>query len=105
MLYLNQDKSENKYYVKVGYTSQRGERGILARMSQYKTHNATVICRSYCRGTRADEKHCHNILYDLGTKQKGSEWVEVSPQLFQQLYDKGMGYFYDRIPIHFLENY
>ena len=105
MLYLAQDKSENKYFVKVGYTSQRGERGILSRMAQYKTHSATVICRSYSRGTRADEKHCHDILYKIGTKQKGSEWVEVSPQLFQQLYNKGMGYFYNNIPIHFLETY
>jgi hypothetical protein len=101
MLYLLHQKNENK--VKVGYSSQRGRNGILARMKQYKTHNPSFICRSYCRGSRADEKHCHNILYELGTKEKGSEWVEVSKELYDELYTKGMGYFYNKIPISFLE--
>ena len=101
MLYLILQKSECK--VKVGYSSQRGRNGILARMKAYKTHNPSFICRSYCRGGREDEKYCHNILCDLGTKEKGSEWVEIPKEIYDELYNKGMGYFYNKIPITFLE--
>ena len=100
------DQNKTKNFAKVGFTTARSRVNQSTRWGHYQTHNPSAIVRSTCAGMRPQENQCHKILYGLGQKVKGSEWVEVSDELFQELYQKGMGYFYpNHSPIHFIQEF
>lgn len=100
MLYLMLDKTTNDYFAKVGFSN-----GLRSRRAQYKSYNPTAIMRSSCAGREAQERHCHSILFSQGQRIQGTEWAKIPKNLFNELYTKGMGYFYSTgRPIHFLED-
>jgi hypothetical protein len=87
MLYLMMNKVNDKYLVKVGETSN-----IETRRRAYKSANPYAIMRSTCAGTEDEEKAAHRLLATMGTKVKGTdEWFEVSNEVFEEFYQKGMG--------------
>ena len=102
MLYLMLDINNGQKLAKVGVTRQ----SVNQRRGQYKTHNPLAIMRSSCAGTEGQESRCHSILFSKGRRIKGTEWAVVSDEVFAQLYEKGMGYFYPKhAPIHFHERF
>ena len=102
MLYLMLDMHNGTKLAKVGVT----RRALRQRRSQYKTHNPLAIMRSSCAGTEGQEGRCQTVLFSKGTRIRGTEWAIVSDELFSELYEKGMGYFYpNHSPIHFHERF
>ena len=101
MLYLMLQKGDNEYLAKVGYTGDTHK-----RRSSYRTHNPRAIMRSSCSGQVRQELNCHHQLAHNGGKWAGGEWYTIPKELFDTLYEKGMGYFRpDHKPIHFLESF
>ena len=102
MLYLMLQKGDNEYLVKVGYTADPRK-----RRSSYRSHNPRAIMRSTCSGQVNQESSCHSSLWIAGGKcVDGTEWYSVSKEVFDKLYEKGMGYFRpNHKPIHFLESF
>lgn len=102
MVYLIMDKTVRGNLVKVGES-----RDLTSRRRNYKSHNPYAIMRSSCAGTESQERKAHSILVKFGGKRiKGTEWFEVSDEVFQTLYEKGMGAFFpQQNPIHFHENF
>lgn len=102
MLYLMLDKRGEQYFAKVGLAKAPSR-----RRSAYKTHNPCAIMRSTCAGTESAENSAH---YTLGRsairRVNGTEWFEVSAEVFAELYEKGMGYIRpNQKPIHFIEKF
>lgn len=95
MLYLMMDKASDGYFVKVGQAKRPKE-----RRKAYTTHNPTAIMRSTCAGTDTEERHCHKILEQLGTKVGKGEWYRVPLPIFNKLYLNGMNYFYPKKKAH-----
>jgi hypothetical protein len=89
MLYLMMEKSNGKYFVKVGQS-----RSLVQRRRVYKTHNPGAIMRSACAGTEAQERQCRRRLDQCGIRVDGSEWYRVPLPIFNALYLNGMGFFY-----------
>ena len=101
MLYLMMCKSNNKNIVKVGVTRQ-----LTQRRAQYKSHNPFAIMRSSCAGTEGQENKCHSLLNQIGKRITGTEWFEVSDEVFQDLYSQGMQKFFpNHSPIYFDEKF
>ena len=102
MLYLMLQKGDNEYLAKVGYTADTHK-----RRSVYHSHNPRAIMRSSCSGQVKQESACHSHLHLAGVERVGgTEWYIVSKEVFDQLYEKGMGFFRpDHKPIHFLEDF
>lgn len=92
--------------VKVGQTKKLKE-----RRQAYKTHNPTAIMRSTCAGGRLDEAACEMLLIGHHNAQQvnGTEWYKVSQEVFDSLYQLGLGFFkgYRNIGeiVHFKENF
>lgn len=102
MLYLMMCKNNgNKNLVKVGVTRQ-----LSARRHQYKSHNPYAIMRSSCAGTENQEIKCHSMLLKMGKRVRGTEWFEVSDEVFQNIYKQGMKIFFpNHSPIYFDEEF
>lgn len=101
MLYLMLNESRGMKLAKVGLT----RKALNIRRSHYRTHNPTAIMRSACAGTEAQESRCHSKLRSVG-KGMGNEWVAIPDEVFNELVEKGMGYFYpNKSPIRMLENW
>lgn len=101
MVYLMMDKTARGNLVKVGES-----RNLTSRRRNYKSHNPYAIMRSSCAGTEGREKQAHSILANFGKRIRGTEWFEVSDEVFQMLYKKGMGAFFPKQqPIHFHESF
>ena len=101
MLYLMLDESRGTKFAKVGLT----RKALNVRRSQYRSHNPTAIMRSACAGTEAQESHCHSKLRS-GGKGMGNEWVAVPDDVFNELVEKGMSYFYpNKSPVRMLEKW
>jgi hypothetical protein len=102
MLYLMMHKGDNEYLVKVGYTTDTHK-----RRSSYRSHNPRAIMRSACAGQVSHESSCHwQLIFKGGKCVNGTEWYSVPKELFDILYEKGMGYFRPNYkPIHFLEDF
>ena len=97
MLYLMMNK--------VGLSDRPAK--LRQRRSSYRSHNPRAIMRSSCAGNTAEERSCHYSLSAAGgSRILGTEWFAVSQELFNELYNKGMGYFKpNHQPIHFLEKF
>ena len=101
MLYLMLNESRGMKLAKVGVTRN----AVNVRRAQYRSHNPTAIMRSSCAGTESQESHCHSVLRSIG-KGMGNEWVAVPDNVFNELVEKGMAYFYpNKKPIHMLEKW
>ena len=102
MLYLMLQKGNNEYLAKVGFT-----RDVDKRRYSYRSHNPRAIMRSCCAGQPSHESNCHYKLAFNGAKcVNGTEWYSVSKELFDTLYEKGMGFFRENHkPIHFMEKF
>lgn len=102
MLYLMLDQTPTQKLAKVGFSNKT----VVNRRKNYKTHNPLAIMRSSCAGGKSTEKKCHELLFSLGDRIVGTEWAVVPNELFNELYEKGMGYFLPKQkPIHFLEQF
>ena len=104
MLYLMMCQGKEKNMIKVGYTS---ERSCQTRRKDYTTHNPLAIMRSHCAGNKEAEKEARATLVKMGaTREKGSEWFEVSDELFNSLYNDGLRFVFPKIksPVHFDES-
>ena len=91
-------KKKDCFLVKVGESRQLNN-----RRRNYKSHNPFAIMRSSCAGTESQEKDCHLKLYLIGKKVSGTEWFIVNEECFNELYQKGMGYFFTDRNIYFDE--
>ena len=102
MLYLMLDKGDGHYFAKCGITTSPKK-----RLYNYKTHNPTAIMRSTCAGTGSVEHLAQNVLASMSIRRvNSSEWFEVSKEVFDMLYEKGMGILRpNQKPIHFIEKY
>lgn len=101
MLYLMMEKSNNKFFVKVGES-----RSPKTRRKTYKTHNPTAIMRSTCAGTASAEKASRVVLDKLGKRLEGSEWYEVNETVFNKFYLEGLKVVRpNQSPIKFLEEF
>ena len=95
MLYLMLQKGNNEYLAKVGFT-----RDVNKRRYSYRSHNPRAIMRSCCAGQQTHESSCH---YKFTFS--GAQCVDGT-ELFDKLYEKGMGYFRENHkPIHFMEKF
>lgn len=104
MLYLMMDNLTDSHLVKVGYSD--GTKNLAKRRKSYYSHNPKAIMRSTCAGSRDMENSCHLTLSELGNRISGTEWFEVSADLFNSLYTEGMAFFRpNHKPIHFLEEF
>lgn len=101
MVYLMMDKNTRGNLVKIGVS-----RDLTSRRRSYKTHNPYAIMRSSCAGTESQESKAHSILARNGKRIKGTEWFEVSDEMFERLYKQGMkAIFPKQNPIHFHESF
>lgn len=102
MLYLMLDKSETKYFAKVGLA-----RKPTVRRRQYLTHNPCAIMRSTCAGMANEEFNCRTALSKMSIgRVRSTEWYEVDKEVFEKLYNQGMGVLRPKQkPIHFLEEF
>lgn len=102
MLYLMLHKGDNEYLAKVGFTSD-----VDKRRYSYRSHNPRAIMRSCCAGQITHESSCHYKFSLNGAKcVNGTEWYSVPKELFDKLYEQGMGFFREKHkPIHFMENF
>jgi hypothetical protein len=105
MLYLMMNKSDKELLVKVGFSDRPAK--LRQRRLAYRSYNPRAIMRSSCAGNTAEEHNCHCTLSAAGgSRILGTEWFVVSQELFDELYNKGMGYFKPNYqPIHFLEEF
>lgn len=105
MLYLMMDRLANSQLVKVGFSN--GTKNLATRRKNYYSHNPKAIMRSTCAGGQDLENACHHALSELGANRiSGTEWFEVSADLFNTLYVEGMAFFRPtHKPIHFLEEF
>ena len=94
-------KSDKELLVKVGFSDRSAK--LRHRRAAYRSHNPRAIMRSSCAGNTAEERSCHCSLSAAGgSRILGTEWFVVSQELFDELYNKGMGYFKpNHQPIHF----
>jgi hypothetical protein len=102
MLYLMLQKGNNEYLAKVGFTSD-----VNKRRYSYRSHNPRAIMRSCCAGQPTHEGSCHYKFSLNGAKcVDGTEWYSVSKEMFDKLYEQGMGFFREKHkPIHFMEKF
>lgn len=101
MLYLMMEKSNNKFFVKVGESTN-----LDARRKTYKTHNPTAIMRSTCAGRKDAEKLARTVLDKLGKRLSRSEWYEVDETVFNRFYSEGLKVVRPKqSPIHFKEEF
>jgi len=102
MLYLMLDKGDGRYFVKCGFSSSPKR-----RLNDYTTHNPTAIMRSTCAGTRSTELLARKTLASMSIcRIKSSEWFEVTQEVFNLFYAKGMEVLRPaQHPIHFVENF
>lgn len=101
MLYLMMEKSNDKFFVKVGES-----RSPKTRRKTYKTHNPTAIMRSTCAGTASAEKASRVVLDKLGKRLEGSEWYEVNEAVFNKFYLEGLKVVRpNQSPIKFIEEF
>lgn len=106
MLYLMMNKNENAYLIKVGFSD--GPANLKVRRKSYFSYNPMAIMRSSCAGNTAMERKCRDVLLKNGCMRiTGTEWFIVPRPLFDELYEKGMGFFHQQIrtQIHFLETF
>ena len=96
------DQTPTQKLAKVGFSNRKVDN----RRKSYKSHNPLAIMRSSCAGSKGTEKKCHKLLFFLGDRIVGTEWAVIPNELFNELYEKGMGYFLPKQkPIHFLEQF
>ena len=100
MLYLMMDKNRNYNLVKVGRSSD-----LNSRRSSYRSSNPFAIMRSTCAGTNNAELTAHGLLSQVGTRVPRTEWFIVSDDIFEELYEKGMFYFFPKNRIYFQETF
>lgn len=92
MLYLMLDDKGDRYLAKVGYSDRSN---ISNRRQTYYSHNPLAIMRSKCAGGRDEEITARQKLEKAALARiKGTEWFVITEQLYDELYDKGMQYFY-----------
>ena len=86
MLYMVFDEKANVKLVKVGRA-----KNISERVGGYITHNPLAEMRWKSQGTASEEMYARSQLFNLGAKrvQPRSEWLIVSEELYQELYNKG----------------
>lgn len=103
MLYLMMDKGAGYNLVKIGYSD--GLRKLHQRRGAYFSYNPRAIMRSSCAGSRQQELESRAKLVEMEARRiPSTEWFEVSDEVFQLLYEKGMEVFRPtHQPIHFLE--
>lgn len=100
MVYLMMDQKKNCNLVKVGLSRKLND-----RRAAYYSLNPMAIMRSSCAGTEAAENACRDTLKKLGKRIKGTEWFIVSDEVFEKLYNEGMGFFYASRKITFNESF
>ena len=100
MIYLMMDQKKNCNLVKVGLSRKLND-----RRADYYSLNPMAIMRSSCSGTEAAENACRDTLKKLGKRIKGTEWFIVSDEIFEKLYNEGMGFFYSNRKITFNEKF
>ena len=105
MLYLMMNKTAKAGLVKVGFSD--GTANLKSRRKAYYSYNPAAIMRSTCAGGRDMENACRVLLVEAGGERiKGTEWFVIPMSLFDELYEKGMGYFRTKHkPIHFPEEF
>lgn len=100
MVYLMMDQKKNCNLVKVGLSRKLND-----RRAAYYSLNPMAIMRSSCSGTEAAENACRDTLKKLGKRIKGTEWFIISDEIFEKLYNEGMGFFYPNKKITFNESF
>ena len=100
MLYLMMDKNRSYNLVKVGRSSD-----LNSRRNSYRSSNPFAIMRSTCAGTSNAELTAHGLLSKVGTRVPRTEWFIVSDDIFEELYEKGMFYFFPKNKIYFQETF
>ena len=82
MLYMNFDSNN---FVKIGYAKDPQK-----RYKAYKTHNPTMEMRWTCAGNVQKEKKAQKDLVKLnGVRKIGTEWFQVSDEVYTELYTNG----------------
>ena len=86
------DDKGDRYLAKVGYSDRSN---ISNRRQAYYSYNPFAIMRSKCAGGRDEETTARQKLEKAAlARVKGTEWFIVTEKLYDELYEKGMRYFY-----------